>query len=419
VRVRSITCPGCGGRTQLSPGEEVAACLHCGRNARLSDALAAERKQARSFPPATPLQLGMKATYGGEEYEATGRQVMRQQEEGVTYTWEEWVLISPDGDLLYLEFDEGKWKIMRPFVPEQPLGPDELARLVPGAMIPVPGGSAMVQDTGFYRLVHAEGEFPYIVAPGRQLGFLDATRGGDVFAIEWTGESVEFYRGRYVDVRQVYVMFNLHALVEALDRGERLLKQRRRFGGVCVGLSVLTLFVWLASLGSGTVAPGGLGTVDLAQAAGPEGVRLGPVDLTAADRVHRLEVTGRMVGSSNWVQAVLEDETEQELLSAERDMWDESGYDSDGPWHESDLHASSDFVVRKPGRYYIRVYAEPEPGSVANGSASFVLRQRVLYPFYLGLYGLLTLFLGLGFLVAGSPATVQKAREGLQSAGDD
>jgi len=36
-------------------------------------------------------------------------------------------------------------------------------------------------------------------------------------------------------------------------------------------------------------------------------------------------------------------------------MWDESGTDSDGAWHESDLNTSTSFVLVKPGNYFVRV----------------------------------------------------------------
>src|SRR3712207_7789962 len=49
-------------------------------------------------------------SYHGREYEVTGRLVYSMEEEGVTYTWDEWQLVAADGDVLYLEHDEGKWK---------------------------------------------------------------------------------------------------------------------------------------------------------------------------------------------------------------------------------------------------------------------------------------------------------------------
>lgn len=389
--------------------------MHCGNRVRLSDAVLQEQASARRFPPQTPLRLGMKANWEGKEWEAAGRQVMVERDDEGTYTWEEWVLIAPDGDLLYLEFDEGKWKYSRPFVPDQPLGPDQLQRLGPGATVPFDGG-AMVTDAGRCQLAHAEGEFPYMVFPDRTKGYLDATRFTQFYSVEWDEDAVEFYKGRFLDERQVFSMFGMREQLSALDVRDRVLKARKTFGGLLLGLSLLSLVIWIYSLGSGKLVPNGSGTVELGQATG-EGFRFGPIPLKAVNTVHRLEISGSMREESNWVQAIIEDENELELFSSERDMWDESGVDSDGSWHESDLHASTDFVLKKAGNYFVRIYAEPEPGRIPSPgtTATFRLKERAVYPTYLGVFGFSALVLGIGFLLAGSPSTIQKMKESASS----
>jgi hypothetical protein len=417
VRVRSLQCPKCGGRARLQHGEQQALCLHCGNPIRLSDAILQEQASAERFPPLTPLQLGMTAQYGGKEYEAAGRQVMQQYDDA-DYTWEEWVLIASDGDLLYLEFDEGKWKVSRGFVPDIPLGPDELARFPVGSALPLGPRGALVTDRGHCTLVHSEGEFPYVTVPDRVVSFLDASWQDHFYAVEWTEDVVECFEGRYLDARQVYSMFGLHHLVQAEDLKLKVLQSRRRFGGLCFGLSILSLVAWVHALSSGKPVQKGNASVPLSRATG-EGVRFGPIPLSRAG-IHRLEINGSMRDESNWVQAILEDEQEQELFSSERDMWDESGYD-DGYWHEADLHASRDFVIKKPGNYFVRIFSEPDPGRVIGptSTASFKLKDGVVYPPYLGWFGLIAFLLSLGFMLAGSPSTVQKIRDSAQSSDDD
>ncbi|MGV3724482.1 MAG: DUF4178 domain-containing protein [Actinomycetota bacterium] len=415
MRVRSLKCPHCGGRARINHGENQALCIHCGQLVRLSDAVLQEQATAARFPPTTPLKLGMKANYGGKEYEAAGRQVMQQQDDEGVYTWEEWVLIAPDGDLIYLEFDEGKWKMSRGFTPSQPLGPDQLRLFHAGSALPIGERGALVTDSGTCRLVHAEGEFPYVTVPNRVVGFLDAAARDRFYSVEWTEDAVECYEGRFMDARQVYVMFGLHQLVQAEDRRQRVLASRKRFGGLCIGLSVISFIAWLYALNSGAPVTKGSGSIPLSQATG-EGVRFGPIQLAGAGRIYRLQLSGSMREESNWVQAILEDDQEQELFSSERDMWDESGYD-DGYWHESDLNASRDFIVKKPGKYFVRIFSEPEPGRTPSGnaSASFMLKEKVVHPPYLAYFGIAAFVLGLGFVMAGSPSTVQKLRESAES----
>jgi hypothetical protein len=153
---------------------------------------------------------------------------------------------------------------------------------------------------------------------------------------------------------------------------------------------------------------------------GPQGLRFGPFALTARDRVHRLQIQGRMRQESNWVQAVLEDESQAELIETQRDMWDESGTDSDGPWHESDLSAGTHFVLKKPGNYYVRLYAEPDPGTRLYGAAtvSFSIRQEVFYPVYFACFGFGAAALGALFLFAGAGAKAGRVWEQAPPAGE-
>jgi hypothetical protein len=419
LRVRSLTCPNCGGRTRIDHGEQEAQCIHCAQPVRLSQAVLEEQQRAHLFPHLTPLRLGMKAQLHGREYEACGRQVSRQSEEGDVYTWEEWVLVAPDGHMLFLEFDEGKWKVSEPFVPTTHLGAAQLAAADVGSRIPVGGRIAIVTASGTYQVAHAEGEFPWIIVPGKSVSYLDATDASEFYSIERTEDAIECYRGRYVDERQVYSMFGLQHLTAELDRRLLLLQSRKVFGGLCLAAALVTLVLWGVAMASGRPVPNGSGTVLLA-GAGAEGVRFGPVQLQAANRVHRLEVRGFMRERSVWVAAVLEDENEQELISADRDMWDESGYDSDGYWHESNLNASSDFVLRKPGSYYVRLYAEPEAGQTvpSDVQASFVLKEKAIFPPYLAFFGFGTLVVGIISLLAGSPSTVESMKQSLQSDDD-
>lgn len=414
MRVRSLNCPKCGGRTRLEHGQQEAQCIHCGEPVRLSHAVLQEQQNARKYPNNTPLQLGMKAEFEGRKYELTGRQVMRQVDTDGVYLWEEFVLIAPDGDLLYLEFDEGKWKCSRPFTPDTPLGPDQLRHFSEGSLVPMEKQGAMVSAKGRYHVAHAEGEFPFVVVPNREVTYLDAAHLTRFYSVEWTEDSVEYYRGRFLEQRMVYTMFDLRDKLQELDSRERVLASRRRFGGVCLTTSILVLILWAYSFSSGHRAPNAVGSVDLSRV-GTEGVRFGPIPLKAVDRVHRLEIHGSMRETSFWVQAILEDENKQELFAAQRDMWDESGHDSDGYWHESSLHGSTYFVLKKPGNYYVRMYSERDGAVGRSGSARFELKQEALYPTYLGVFGFTALILGFGFLLAGSPSTVQSIKESASS----
>ena len=419
--VRTVQCRQCGGRTKITRGNTEAVCIHCGTQVKLSDAILFEQQMARRFPPLSPLRLGMKATYRGKEWELAGRQVCRQVDEGEVYTWEEYLLVAPDGDVLYLEYDEGKWKVSEPFTPDRVYSPAELSVFHEGSRINLDGAQRLVSDSGNYEIVFAEGDFPWMIIPGRRTNFLDSSFGSQFHCVEWTDEEMEFYRGQFVDERQIFTIFGLHHLVSRLDSRLKVLRSRQLFGAWCLALGAACGMMWISAFAAGKVVTNGSGRVDALQI-GQEGQRFGPINLTKVGRVHRLELSAQMREGSVWLQAVLEDDGEQELMAADRDMWDESGTDSDGYWHESDLNASTSFVLVKPGTYYVRLYSEPETntsGFRAPATASFRLMEDALHGLWVGLACLFLTLAGFGFLAAGSPAAVGRVWQSMKESSED
>lgn len=420
MRVLTLSCPGCGGRTLLQHGENDVVCAHCSTVTSRATAVIQQRSDIAGHPTSTLVTLGAKAMIGGEEYEVIGRAVLGQTTDEGLYTWEEWLLAGEQGGVQYLEFDEGKWKLSSAFVPKRPVSPDEMAAMGAGSMIDLGEGPALVQEVGVYKVLAVEGEFHYPIARGDEKHFLDANRLGHFYSAEWGPDIVEFYRGEYMSDGQVYTLLGLREAVRALDARERVLAGRRATALAWLGAAAVCFMLWMAALGSGQEVPGAGGSLQLARA-GEEGYRHGPFRLDAAGKIHRLILSGRMSQESVWVGAVLEDSAGVQLAGANQDMWDESGYDSDGSWHESVLKGQADFVLSKAGEYYVRIYAEPEAGRQVseNASVSWTVRKNAIYPVYLGWYGIIAAILGVCCLIAGSPQQVSQALQKAAESSDD
>jgi hypothetical protein len=341
----------------------------------------------------------MKGSFDGREYEVVGRAVFTMVEEGVTYTWDEWQLVAADGAVFYLEYDEGRWKRTERFTPAHPLTLGQAALLKPGATVKLDDRAALVSQVSTATVRHVEGEFTYAVRVGDWHHYLDAGQGNRVYSVEWTEEEISFYRGEMLSHRQVYVAFSLYGELAALDAQEQRVASRRWFGVVCLAAGVLAFFGWIEALSPGRVVGQGVAHIQYVPEAG---LRHGPFPLNTADRVHRLRISANLRESSAWVGATVEAEDAREMLGVQRDMWDESGYDSDGHWHESDLEAQTDFVPAQAGRYFVRLYAEPDSRSARGGQAQFALYSGVLYPWYLLWYSLLAFLIGTLFLLSGS-----------------
>ncbi|MCS6859237.1 MAG: DUF4178 domain-containing protein [Abditibacteriales bacterium] len=411
MRLRVVKCEKCGGTVQLQQGAASAQCQQCGATVSLVEVLRVEEVLVRHFPNPTPLRLGMKAHIRGTEYELTGRVVLGMVEEGITYYWNEFELVSADGDCLFLEYDEGRWKLTETFVPQNPIGPNEAARLRPGARLVLNGGAVMVTEISRATVHFVEGELTYAAKVGDQVAYLDAGYGNITYTVQWSEDEIEFYRSRMLSDREVLVAFGLRKELAALEAREKRRRSQRMFAAVCLFLSLVAFMGWSVSRGGGTLV--GRGEVPL-RSIPADGVRFGPVNLNPG--VHRLVIYASMTQASAWVAGVLESEDKVELVGTQRDFWDERGYDADGPWHEWDLRSQFDFVIKQPGRYYVRLYTELDTPSGNYGNAGYELRSGVIYPMYFLFYAIAALTVSIIVFCISMPENLKKLAE---SVGDD
>jgi hypothetical protein len=354
----------------------------------------------------------MKARFGGVEYEVIGRIVWSMVEEGATYYWQEFQLIGQDGSTYYLEFDEGQWKLSSKVTPLTPIDPKSQDYAV-GTHLNLDSSSATVTDRAVATAEHVEGELTYKLEVGDKMQYLDAKRLNTFYSVEWTEESIEYYRGKLLSEREVYQAFDLKDLLAAMERKEKARASRAKFAVVCIGTSVVAFIIWAMSFGMGRLVS--QNTISVAQI-GPEGVRFGPFRLDPKNRVHRLEVNGQMRESSVWVSGVMETAEGDEFFNAQGDLWDETGYDSDGYWHESDLSASTNFVVTKPADYFVRLYAERDTGNPTAQTAGYRLFAGVLHGTWLLVFGICAMIVSVVFFAMANPETVKAMAE---SASDD
>ncbi|MDF2441599.1 MAG: hypothetical protein JWN98_2583 [Abditibacteriota bacterium] len=355
----------------------------------------------------TPLRVGMTGRFDGRDYTVRARLVKGMTEEGVVYYWHEFQLVAPDGDEIWIEFENDAWKKIKAFMPRTPVGPREAVNLHAGSSVNLDGNSVRVTENDRAQLYAVEGEPTFSAVPGDKSQYVDAGYGNHIYAVEWTREEIEFFRGENIATRDIYVGFGLTKELDELDRIARKRRSQNIFATLCVGLSLIALVIWGASSSSGRVLF--RGTHPLTAINPVQGVRFGPITLDTAHPVHRLSISANMTQSSAWAAGVLEAADGEELMAAQRDFWDESGYD-DGQWHESDLHTDVNFLAERAGPYYVRLYAEPDADSISRqyGDISYEVRSGVVDAKWLGWFGFMMLFVGIGFYVIASQQQLSK-----------
>src|SRR5512140_1847742 len=84
-----------------------------------------------SFRNPTKLQLGMEGKLLGKHYRVAGRVVMGMEDEGQTYYWNEFNLLSDEDDSATLVYEEtekgGEWRLFTYFDPQFPITAEDAA----------------------------------------------------------------------------------------------------------------------------------------------------------------------------------------------------------------------------------------------------------------------------------------------------
>ncbi|WP_309715994.1 DUF4178 domain-containing protein [Armatimonas sp.] len=397
----SLACPSCGAQARIFKNGQ-STCAYCG--ATLPPLPFTH--PGGTFKHSSPLRIGMKAKLGGREYVAVGRLLFRDAE---GYTWEEWVLLSQDGDAQYLEFDEGKWTIAR-YWPEG----DQSVQVTDyseGNTIALGGQTTTVTSIGTQTVSGVEGEIPWPVRVGERNPYADFGTGDTIFSVEQASDGIEWFRGRRLDAAEVYTLFGLQKEAKAEIQHDVVQADRRRFGCLWLNLSLLAFFLCaVASSITGRQVYSGQLTAD--QVA-EEGSLVGPFPLKPENSPHRLYLSsGGLNQTSVWVQGVLEDASGP-VFEAEQEFWDETGYD-DGAWHEWVTDSNTDFRLNKAGDFKVRLYADPE--AAATGAPITVrVYEGVRHATPLAWFGGIGLVLGTCFWLSGAPG----ARRGLAEAMQD
>ena len=346
------------------------------------------------YPNKTPIRLGMKAKLYGRVYTVGGRLVVSMMEDGERYYWDEWQLVAPDGSVLFLEFDEGRWKLLQPVDASQPIGGD-LSRMRRGSRVTIAGRQATVIEFSTARVHHVEGTFTWPVKVGDESHYIDAKGGTSDYAVEWFDDDrpVEHYRVQHLSKAGVYAAFDLKDARAGLRSGEAVVENILRLGATTVVMAVLAFVIWSFLGTTGRVVARGSVVLPAAAAGGQAGERVGPFRLEPGGNVHRITVA--RVGGRK-VSGQVERDTPTQVERPEPTGLAPAGQ-STTPMPYGALSARRDFKVDVAGDYYVRLTGD-------TGTVDYERRGGVVHrPVLLG-YALLALVAGGGMLMFGSRA---------------
>lgn len=147
----------------------------------------------------TPITTGMTGQLAGANYVVKARLVMGMEEEGETYTWNEFLLESHDGGtatLVFEETDHGpEWKLFVLTELGSPMDSHRAASMRVGDKLVFNGSTATVTCVDESRVMHVEGNPPEWIQQGDVARYFNAVAGKHEWVVSWTGDEVECYRG--------------------------------------------------------------------------------------------------------------------------------------------------------------------------------------------------------------------------------
>ena len=135
-----------------------------------------------------------------------GHSVMRSKDGG---RWDEYHLELADGTAPTLVYESGLWKRFALFEPTASLNARDAGEVSVGEEITVGGFSAKVTYVGASRVVYIQGRAPEGYRIGSEADYFNAVAGSDMLVVSWTGEEVEYYRGRLLPRGTVEHAFRL------------------------------------------------------------------------------------------------------------------------------------------------------------------------------------------------------------------
>ena len=161
----------------------------------------------------TPIRVGTYGTFNGVRYLVAGRILMGVELDGERYFWNEFNLVSDSGDSATLVREEGEngieWRMFVMFEPEFPLSAAEAGSKRVGDRINLEGTHVRISLVDESRVYYIEGEAPEGVELGDVAKYFNAQSGRDMIVVSWTGDEVEYYRGKILDPGLVAAAFNI------------------------------------------------------------------------------------------------------------------------------------------------------------------------------------------------------------------
>jgi hypothetical protein len=190
-QAKSLNCPSCGGKLDVANWfVRMVVCHYCGSTVAIeNERLELLGKGAALVQSPTQFAVGRAGRLRGQPFRILGR-VRYEADDGY---WDEWYLELGDGSTALLEEEEGEYTLSQKRSLTSAVPPFE--QMYVGTTLSISGQSFFVTERCSARVAGAEGQLPYRVRPGQAVRFVDGNIGGQVAALEYADDAIEYSVG--------------------------------------------------------------------------------------------------------------------------------------------------------------------------------------------------------------------------------
>lgn len=386
-QVKALNCPGCGAALTVRSFNN-AVTIVCDSCHSILDAKDPNLQILQRFKVATgedkPLiPIGTRGKIRGTDYEVIGFERRTILVDGIPYSWHEYVLFNPYKGFRYLTEYNGHWNDV------------SILKALPEALpyASPPKVKYLGETYKHFQTARAEtafvlGEFPWQVRVGESAEVTDYVSPPRVLSSEQTGNEVTWSMGEYLSGKDVWRAFRLPASapdpVGVYENQPSPLSAETRNIWVAFGAFLVVLVAMM---------------IGFDMAARNEQVFTGYYKYNSNQRgeasfvtdvfevkghTSNVELTTSTDLNNRWIYlnyALINEDTGQ-AFDFGREVSYYHGYDSDGSWSEGSANDRVSVPKVPPGRYYLRVEPEGDPGYGMTYYTITVKRDVPQYSFY-------------------------------------
>ena len=437
--VKQFTCPNCGGQLEVKRQRtQFVGCQYCGTELDVTDETAKallQQYDPGDFPPLTKIKLGMEAVIDDVRFVVVGRtryknkykEYWQEYDDGElasgysdeVWEYDEWLMFSEMGHLLYLIEDKEGFYISQEIVPLNPQLPsNEHQRLNFTG-----GKDKRIQEYGHSHILYHEGESTYQVQIGERIGFAAYKLNKDEMqSVEWRYarhggyKEIEFFSDIKLKDRTVAQAFGLigdgekgASLADKLEDSQNSFDQETvqskvesgknrlfaaKFAGaaalICLGFIIFSWFtpkIYQSKTNFNSTAFRMAGLAAGKKADKPFVVSQYPIEVKNEGQLLEVSLNTKLdKGNNQWLYVGTEvlDGDSVPVQTMEGDFWYESGStyecDEDGCgtyyWEEDETSTSQVFKANEAGTYTVRTWAQMS--SLASGSLLVTVKKPSL-----------------------------------------